>query len=124
MERTLEGEDPGPPGEAVGEPQPTTIPMPVAAEPEEPTVERTATAAPAPDEARAPTADSVTVRRGDSLWRIAAEHLDADASDAEIAAAWPRWYEANRAVIGSDPNLIHPGQVLRAPDVAPAGTAP
>lgn len=60
----------------------------------------------------------VTVRPGDSLWRIAARHLPAGASDAEIAAAWPLWYEANRTVIGSDPGLIHPGQVLAPPDAS------
>lgn len=65
---------------------------------------------------------SVTVRPGDSLWRITAAHLPADASDAEIAAAWPRWYEANRAVIGADPGLIYPGQVLQTPTGAPVGT--
>ena len=38
----------------------------------------------------------VVVRRGDSLWAIAARHLGPDASDAEIARAWPAWFEANR----------------------------
>ncbi|NNM46319.1 LysM peptidoglycan-binding domain-containing protein [Knoellia koreensis] len=58
---------------------------------------------------------SVVVRRGDSLWAIAARHLDAGASDAEIARAWPRWYAANRDVIGDDPHLLHPGMVLQVP---------
>ena len=35
----------------------------------------------------------------------------------EIAQAWPAWFDANRAVIGEDPDLILPGQVLRAPEV-------
>lgn len=56
------------------------------------------------------------VHRGDSLWSIAARHLGPDASDAEIARAWPLWFEANRDRIGDDPGLILPGQVLRAPD--------
>lgn len=57
----------------------------------------------------------VVVRAGDSLWSIAARHLGADASDAEIAAAWPRWYASNTDVIGADPSLILPGQALRVP---------
>ncbi|KQY24625.1 hypothetical protein ASD16_03660 [Cellulomonas sp. Root485] len=64
------------------------------------------------------TADAVVVAAGDSLWSIAARHLPPDATDAEVAAAWPRWYEANSAVIGADPGLIQPGQVLMVP--APA----
>ena len=57
----------------------------------------------------------VVVRRGDSLWSLAARHLGPDASDAEIAQAWPAWFETNRAVIGDDPDLLRPGQVLRPP---------
>lgn len=55
------------------------------------------------------------VRAGDSLWSVAAGHLGAGASDAEVAAAWPRWYRDNLATIGPDPDLIHPGQLLQAP---------
>ena len=57
----------------------------------------------------------VVVRRGDSLWAIAGRHLGDDASDAEIAREWPRWYAANRDVIGPDPDRLLPGQVLGAP---------
>ncbi|MDT0213598.1 LysM peptidoglycan-binding domain-containing protein [Rothia sp. ARF10] len=66
--------------------------------------------------ANRPDADEVVVRRGDTLWSIAAAHLGADAEDAEVARAWPRWFEANRDVIGDDPDRILPGQVLRVPD--------
>lgn len=59
--------------------------------------------------------DAVVVHRGDTLWSIAARRLGAGASDAEIAADWPRWYAANRHVIGPDPDLILPGQRLRVP---------
>ena len=52
---------------------------------------------------------------GDSLWAIAARHLPSGATDAEIAAAWPRWYEANAEVIGADPDLIQQGQVSPLP---------
>lgn len=65
---------------------------------------------------------SVTVRPGDSLWAIAEAHLGPGASEAEIAEAWPRWYAQNRGVIGDDPGLIHPGQVLVTPQ-APSGGA-
>ena len=61
------------------------------------------------------TSDTVTVRRGDSLWSIAAAHLGSGATDAEVAAEWPHWYEVNRAVIGDDPDLLVPGQQLQAP---------
>lgn len=60
-------------------------------------------------------AAEVVVRRGDSLWVIAARHLDAGAGAAEIAAEWPRWYSANRELIGPDPDLLRPGQRLRPP---------
>jgi len=62
----------------------------------------------------------VVVRRGDSLWAIAARHLGSDASDAEIARAWPAWYEANRHVVGDDPDRLRPGQLLRAPGTVPS----
>jgi nucleoid-associated protein YgaU len=60
--------------------------------------------------------ERVAVRRGDSLWSIAARHLGRDASDAEIARAWPAWFDANRDVIGDDPDLLRPGQLLRPPE--------
>lgn len=59
--------------------------------------------------------DTVVVRRGDSLWRLAARHLGPGASDAEVAAAWPHWWAANRSVVGDDPNLLLPGMRLVAP---------
>jgi len=79
----------------------------------------TATAVPAappaaPADASADGA-TVTVVCGDSLWAIAARHLDAGATDAEIAATWPAWYQRNAATIGADPDLILPGQVLVVP---------
>ncbi|GAA1643884.1 LysM peptidoglycan-binding domain-containing protein [Georgenia ruanii] len=62
----------------------------------------------------APT-DRHVVSAGESLWAIAADHLPESATDAEIAAAWPQWYRANAAVIGTDPDLIRPGQLLQTP---------
>lgn len=63
-------------------------------------------------------AADVVVHRGDTLWDIARRHLGPDATDAEVAHAWPAWYEANRTVIGDDPGLILPGQILRPPTAA------
>ncbi len=59
--------------------------------------------------------ETVVVRRGDTLWSIAARHLEAGATAAEIVHEWPRWYAANRAVIGADPHHIEPGQQLVPP---------
>ncbi len=64
-----------------------------------------------------------TVRRGDTLWDIAAARLGPGASAAQIAAEWPRWYAANRHVIGPDPALIVPGQRLVPPTAAAASPA-
>lgn len=58
----------------------------------------------------------VVVQRGDTLWGIAARHLGPGATDAQVAAAWPRWYVANRFTIGPHPELILPGQRLQAPE--------
>jgi hypothetical protein len=61
----------------------------------------------------------VVVRPGDSLWGIATAQLAPSGTPAQTAAAWPRWYAANRTVIGADPGLIKPGQRLAPP--APTG---
>lgn len=61
------------------------------------------------------THELVTVRRGDSLWSIASRHLGPGASDVQVAREWPRWYAANRDLIGDDPDLLVPGQQLRPP---------
>ncbi|EKX66731.1 LysM peptidoglycan-binding domain-containing protein [Streptomyces ipomoeae] len=51
---------------------------------------------------RSTSRDDYTVRQGDTLSGIAAEH----------GTTWRQVYAANRAVIGADPNLIVPGQRL------------
>jgi LysM repeat protein len=61
------------------------------------------------------TEGTVVVAVGDSLWAVAARQLGPGATDAQIAAEWPRWYRANEATIGPDPDVLRPGQVLRAP---------
>ncbi|MDM8083846.1 LysM peptidoglycan-binding domain-containing protein [Cellulomonas cellasea] len=116
---------------------PTTPPAPVAGVDTAPDATSGATAitvsastqtppaqpSPAPADVGEPTVAQVVVAPGDSLWKLAAEHLGPEASTAEIAAAWPRWHEANAAAIGADPDVIHPGQTLDVPtlahDVAP-----
>ncbi|HYO18629.1 MAG TPA: hypothetical protein VES02_08205 [Dermatophilaceae bacterium] len=64
----------------------------------------------------------VVVLRGDTLWSIAADHLGPAASSADIDAEWHRWLAANRDVIGADPNLILPGQLLSPPPSPGAGS--
>ncbi|WP_298885731.1 LysM peptidoglycan-binding domain-containing protein [uncultured Serinicoccus sp.] len=65
--------------------------------------------------------EHVVVRRGDTLWDLAARHLGAQATSADIAQEWPRWYAANLATIGPDPDLILPGQELTVPGTAEDG---
>lgn len=100
-------------GEGGDEP-PTGTPE-VADDEESPDTETTEATGAAEPAASSTEADQHTVAPGDSLWSIAARHLPADSTNADVAAAWPRWYEQNRGVIGEDPDLIHPGQVLAAP---------
>ncbi|MGN7249534.1 hypothetical protein [Arthrobacter sp. SAFR-014] len=57
----------------------------------------------------------VPVRAGESLWTIAARELGPGASDVDIAARWPLWYQVNRNVIGADPSILLPGQLLSPP---------
>jgi nucleoid-associated protein YgaU len=57
---------------------------------------------------------------GDTLWGIAASHLPAgDRPDAAVDAYWRQLYAANRAVLGDDPDLIHPGTRLTLPPFRP-----
>src|ERR1041384_4482004 len=49
--------------------------------------------------------DSYTVKSGDSLSAIGKHH----------GVAWREIYEANKDVIGDDPDKIRPGQTLRIP---------
>jgi hypothetical protein len=65
-------------------------------------------------------ADAHVVLRGDCLWEIASGRLQRDrpgtpATDAEVAQAVQAWWQANAEVIGPDPDLLLPGQVLRPP---------
>jgi hypothetical protein len=59
------------------------------------------------------------VLRGDCLWHIAADsllgRLGRLPTDGEVATAVQAWWSANADVIGPDPDLLIPGQVLRPP---------
>jgi len=60
-----------------------------------------------------PTHDAVVVRPGDTLWALAEQHLPDRATDRQVSALWHAVYRRNRGVIGPDPDLILPGQVLK-----------
>jgi hypothetical protein len=55
----------------------------------------------------------VVVRPGDTLWALAEQELPAPATDRQVSARWQSVYRRNRGVIGPDPDLIRPGQVLK-----------
>ncbi len=76
---------------------------------------------PRPPRASRPTGDEVVVRRGDSLWALAAARLPGSAGPAEVDRAWRAVYAANRAEIGADPGLIRPGQRLHLPETTGEG---
>lgn len=108
---------PPPTATGVGAPHPGFAPTPVAPgfTPTAPRVRPQADAGLLGARSHRATEREVVVHRGDSLWSIAARHLGPDAGDAEVARAWPQWYAANRDVIGDDPDLVLPGQILRIP---------
>ena len=92
----------GAPSDWPGDPGAATAPVPVL-----------------PDWPAPPAAGEHVVVRGDCLWDIAAAHLSDQlgrtASAAETARATSAWWSANAAVIGPDPDVLLPGQVLRPP---------
>lgn len=66
--------------------------------------------------AEAPAAPrTVLVQPGDCLWSLVAASLGPGATDRRVAALWPRWWSANRTVIGDDPDLLRPGTHLTVP---------
>lgn len=70
---------------------------------------------PTPAASTSPPSGTHMVQAGESLWLITEELLGDDAGTAEVAATWPELYEANRASIGDNPSLIHPGVALTIP---------
>lgn len=58
--------------------------------------------------AKAPATDKYTVKSGDSLSKIAKAHYG-------DAMKWKALYEANKGLIGENPDMIQPGQELTLP---------
>ena len=66
--------------------------------------------APTPPAEKIPEPKTHTVAKGDSLSKIATTYYGS-------AGKWKQLYEANKAVVGANPDLIKPGQVLVIPDL-------
>jgi len=69
---------------------------------------------PKPAPAPQPSGKTYTVQKGDNLSAIAAK----------FSTTWQALYNANKAVIGPDPNVIKPGQVLRVDGGSSPAPAP
>ncbi len=70
-------------------------------------------------------APHLVVETGDSLWSIARERLRPDATPEQIGNEVERIVELNRNLLGSNPDLILPGQeLLVAPVAEPAVAEP
>ncbi|MGI9647152.1 MAG: LysM peptidoglycan-binding domain-containing protein [Acidimicrobiia bacterium] len=71
-------------------------------------------------------AATVTVVRGDNLWRLSEQHLQHvwgrdDLGDHEVAGYWVQVIDANRARLRSgNPDLIYPGEVIVLPEAPPS----
>lgn len=74
-----------------------------------------ASASPAPGPLTPSAAGTVVVQAGDCLWNLAQQHAGPTATDRDIARLTATWHAANRATIGPDPDVLHPGQVLTVP---------
>ena len=77
------------------------------------------TSAPVVPDWPAPAPGEHVVLRGECLWDVAAgdlaQRIGRTPTDGEVAATVDAWWHANAAVIGPDPDLLLPGQVLRPP---------
>ncbi len=96
----------------------TTSPSPSAAP--SPSSSPAASAASRGEASRAHTSESAprthTVREGETLWGITDDLLGPGRDNPEaIARCWPILHRANGPVIGADPDLIYPGQLLEVP---------
>jgi LysM domain len=87
---------PGPPGPG-GKPPPPP--------PKKPPPKPKPKPKPKPPPVKKPLSQYYTVRPGDNLSAIAAR--------LHISGGWQALYNMNRAVVGSNPNMIHPGQRLK-----------
>ena len=116
---------PAPPARPPAPPADGPLGLPPPGEPaaggRSPTARSIAASSPAPAGSAAPAAPAnqrpgaVVVHRGDTLWSLARSALGPQATDAQIAAEWPRWWRANATVVGRDPDVLWPGQVLLPP---------
>ncbi len=66
--------------------------------------------APLPPAEKTPEVRTHTVAKGDSLSKIAKQYYGK-------VTLWKQLYEANKAVVGPNPDLIKPGQVLVIPEL-------
>lgn len=75
---------------------------------------------PDPILAEPPSVTGYVVRPGDSLWAIACRTLEARTGDSptneRVDRFWRLIYEANRDLVGADPDLIFAGQHLVLPE--------
>lgn len=122
---------PASPARPTGPARPARIPAPTTALPHAPGHPL----GPGPADAARPNADAdadadaarpvthadavVVVQPGDSLWSLAEDRLGPQATDAQIAQTWPTWWQANREVVGDDPDLLLPGTPLTPPTDRP-----
>ena len=114
------------------DPAPASAPMPAGTPEPAPSPELTPTPIPAPAEpapsatphraAQSHPTTAVIVAPGDTLWSIAAASLGPGAAPAAVAAEWPRWQDANAALLTAGPDHIEPGWRLIAP--APTQESP
>lgn len=66
-----------------------------------------------------PTTGTVTVVKGDHLWKISARHLGPEAGNGDIAPYWRTVIEVNTPNLKSgDPDLIYPGEVIEMPEIS------
>lgn len=83
-------------------------------QPEEDRVGRASSSVPRRAPQRTPSIKYIaehTVEGGDTLSGIALKYYSSASKD-----MWMAIYNANKTVIGDDPNLIKPGQVLKIPE--------
>ncbi|MDO5060396.1 MAG: LysM peptidoglycan-binding domain-containing protein [Actinomycetaceae bacterium] len=83
-----------------------------------PAASPTATAEPSAPATTSAPASTWQVSPGDCLWSIAKQHLGTEDLYL-INNYWHTIWDANREVIGDNPNLIYPGQVLTLPVLQP-----
>lgn len=63
--------------------------------------------------------DTVVVRKGDHLWKIAERHLTEKASSTPVAPYWREVVSHNEPHLRSgDPDLIYPGEVVELPELS------